>query len=99
MREAIEQLGLDVAQQALADLAGRSFGAVAAVDYIDATAGEARGEPHWQLEWRVDCTGEQRVVQLIVLPEFLAMDADLLSNQLAVMLSERVMEGLAGAPD
>ncbi|GEM_PF-2485353 len=94
MQEAIDQLGREVAQQAQVELAGRSFGAVGAVDYLGADAAAADDEPHWQLRWRADLTGEQREVQLVILPEFLEMDRELLVSQLVIMLSQQVLEGL-----
>ena len=95
MREAIEQLGQEVARQAQVELAGRSFGAVAAVDYLGADSAAADDTPHWQLKWRADLTGEQREVQLVILPEFLEMDSELLVSQLVIMLTQLVLEGLA----
>lgn len=94
MDPALEELGRQVAHQALVELVGRSCGAVDAVDYLGAVAGGGSDDPHWKLSWRADLAGGQRDVQLVVLPEFLEMDLELLVSQLVIMLTEQVLEGL-----
>ena len=95
MQDALDELGRQVAEQALVALVGRSCGAVSAVEYLGFVAGGG-DDRHWELNWRADCTGMFRDVKLVVLPEFLEMDAELLTSQLAIMLTDQVLAGLAG---
>jgi len=101
MREAMEQLGHAVAEQALAGVSGRSFGAVTSLElaqvllHEDTDAGEADGGS-WELVWCADSAGDSRDVRLVVLPEFLEMEPELLVSQLALMLTDRVIDAFSG---
>ncbi|MBN2082512.1 hypothetical protein JW859_09955 [bacterium] len=103
MREAMEQLGHAVAEQALADVSGRSFGAVTSLELAqvlysgaDGNGDDAASGGYWELIWCADCTGDSRDIHLVVLPEFLEMEPELLVSQLAMLLADRVIESFAG---
>lgn len=88
----MEQLGFAVAVAASAELAGRSFGALNNLELVRVQAvGEGDGQ-HWEIAWEADCLGDSQTIQLIVLPEFLEMEPELLVSQLAMMLVDRVLE-------
>lgn len=91
MQQEMEQLGWEIARAASVDLAGRSFGALTALELVRVQAvGEGEAQ-HWELAWEADCAGVSRTLQLVVLPDFLEMEPELLVSQLAVMLADRVL--------
>jgi len=87
----MEQLGWEIARAASIDLAGRSFGALADLELVRVQAVGEGGGQHWELAWEADCAGDRRTLQLVVLPEFLELEPELLVSQLAVMLADRVL--------
>jgi hypothetical protein len=72
-------------QQAMEQL-GREIGRQASIDLVG--SGEAQ---HWELAWEADCAGVSRTLTLVVLPEFLELEPELLVSQLAVMLADRAL--------
>ena len=91
MQEAMETLGFTVAQQATAELSGRSFGALNTLELVRVQASGEGENQHWELAWEADCIGDSKTIQLVLLPEFLEMEPELLVSQLVVMLVDRVL--------
>ena len=91
MQQAMEQLGREIAKQAAAELSGRSFGALNALELVRVQAvGEGEGQ-HWELAWEADCLGDSKTIQLVLLPEFLEIEPEILVSQLVMMLIDRVL--------
>jgi hypothetical protein len=91
MQQAMEQLGREIGRQASIDLAGRSFGALAELELVRVQAVGSGEAQHWELAWEADCAGVSRTLTLVVLPEFLELEPELLVSQLAVMLADRAL--------
>ena len=92
MREAVDELGRLVAEASLVELTKRSFGAVDAVRFVTAIEAAANGDKHWIMKWSVESTGLATEVQLVLLPDFLETEPELLVSQFSALLIERALE-------
>jgi len=92
MHEAITELGRLCAEAALTELGKRSFGAVEAVRFKSGEEVVTGNEAHWLMTWEVESAGFADDVKLVLLPEFLDTEPELLVSQFAALLVEKALE-------
>ena len=92
LQNIVDELGAQVAVAAVTELASRSFGAVDTVAYHSATEQVTDDDSHWVMIWNVGSIGIEEEIKLVLLPEFLDADPELLISQFASMLIEKALD-------